>query len=67
MSRLILQRTVAKFVPTGLVAEDGLTARALDQREDAAIDVVISGWMMLGGDGVALCRTGTREHTRPVA
>jgi CheY-like chemotaxis protein len=42
--------------PPVLVAEDGLAAWALYQREAGTINVLISDWTMPGLDGVAFCR-----------
>ncbi len=56
ISRLILQKAVQKFGHECLIAEDGLLAWGLYQREALAIDVVISDWMMPEIDGIELCR-----------
>jgi diguanylate cyclase (GGDEF)-like protein len=54
LSRLILQKYVAKLGHEVLVACDGGEAWARCQAEP--VDVVITGWMMPGLDGPALCR-----------
>ena len=54
VTRLILRRAVEKLGYDCLVARDGEEAWRLFQ--DAAVDVVISDWMMPGVDGVELCR-----------
>jgi diguanylate cyclase (GGDEF)-like protein len=63
VSRLVLQRAVLACGHDCLVAEDGLAAWALYEREAGAIDVVISDWMMPGLDGPELCRR-VRAHPR---
>lgn len=53
-SRFLLQRAVEELGHECAVAEDGLQAWDLYQREGA--DVVISDWIMPGLDGDELCR-----------
>jgi diguanylate cyclase (GGDEF)-like protein len=54
VSRLILLRTVERLGHEIVVARDGI--HAWDLFADAAVDVVISDWVMPGLDGLELCR-----------
>jgi two-component system chemotaxis response regulator CheY len=59
VSRTILHRTIARLGHDCVVAQDGTQAWALFQA--AAVDVVISDWLMPGIDGIDLCQR-IREH-----
>jgi diguanylate cyclase (GGDEF)-like protein len=61
VSRLILERSVIALGHDCLVARDGDEAWALF--EQAAVDAVISDWLMPGLDGLELCHR-VRAHPR---
>src|SRR5262249_12895856 len=54
VSRLILERSVAALGHEVIAADDGV--RAWELFGSAAVDVVISDWMMPNLDGLELCR-----------
>jgi type IV pilus assembly protein PilB len=55
VSRTVLRRTVEKFGHDCLVANDGLEAWEVYQK-DPDIDVIVSDWMMPRMDGLEFCR-----------
>jgi two-component system cell cycle response regulator len=63
VSRLILERTVRDLGHEVVVARDG--ADAWRQLGEAAVDVVISDWLMPGLDGLELCRLVRAVESNP--